>query len=86
MGRHKNVTTLTERGQISVPAFIRKSMNFQPGTSILWEAASPNSILLTVLSERKPLGAKAMLGFGRHLGGKHKTTQAWLKELREGEK
>jgi len=82
----KNITTVTERGQISVPANLRKLFRLKTGTPLLWEATSNNTMVLTIVENKKPAGAKAMLGFAKRIGSPSKTTAQWMKELREGER
>ena len=50
------VTKLTERGQVSMPSFIRKKMGLLPGRKITWKYISKNEIRLLV-GERKPKDA-----------------------------
>lgn len=78
-------TTLTERGQVSVPSAIRKKMHLKPGQHLIWQAVTDSECRVVVEeTTRKPRGAKAMLGFGKQFGPQ-KTTEEWMKELREGE-
>jgi len=86
---HDNFTrmkasTLTERGQVSVPSELRKNMKLRPGARFRWEQISGNEFRVTV-APRKPAGALAMLGYARTLGLPPRTTAEWMKELREGE-
>lgn len=82
----KIVTTLTDRGQVSMPASLRKDMGLQPGQHLIWEKVSDHECRILIEGESKPLGAVAMLGFARKLRKKSRSTQAWMKELREGER
>ena len=80
-----NLCTLTERGQISVPAFIRKDLGLRPGQRLRWERIS-NSECRVVIEQENPKGAMAALGFARKLrSGKSRRTSEWMRELREGE-
>ena len=79
-------STLTERGQISVPSALRKNMKLRPGARFHWEQISSNEFRVTV-APRKPAGALAMLGYARTLGLPARTTAEVMREIRgyEGE-
>ncbi|MBA3544529.1 MAG: AbrB/MazE/SpoVT family DNA-binding domain-containing protein [Chthoniobacterales bacterium] len=80
-------TVVTERGQVSIPAAIRKALGLKPGQPLVWEKLSDRECLVRVPSKKKPLGAKAMLGFAaRFRGEKGRSTAEWMAELRAGEK
>ena len=80
-----NETVVTERGQVSVPASLRKSMGLHPGKKLHWEQVSDREIRISV-HEEKPVGPLAVLGFARRLGkNPPRTTADWMRELREGE-
>ncbi|MBC2602570.1 AbrB/MazE/SpoVT family DNA-binding domain-containing protein [Puniceicoccus vermicola] len=77
--------TLTKRGQISVPASIRKDLGLRPGQRLRWEKIAGGECRVTVEQEGAP-GPLAALGFGPKLRGDDgKATSDWMKELREGE-
>ncbi len=78
-------TVVTERGQVSIPAEIRKKMNLTSGRRILWEMDSPAECRIRLLPERTPVGAKAMLGFATSFRAT-KRTDEWMSELRQGER
>jgi bifunctional DNA-binding transcriptional regulator/antitoxin component of YhaV-PrlF toxin-antitoxin module len=79
------VTKLTERGQVSMPSFIRKKMGLLPGRKIIWKYISENEIRLLV-GERKPKQKGAMRGaMKNYLSGEPSTTADWMRVLREGE-
>ena len=79
------VTKVTERGQISIPASVREYMALRPGMSLLWNTgSSPRSCTVTVVQKRKRKGARAMLGYAATFR-ETRTTEDWMKELREGE-
>jgi len=86
MARMKTlVTSITERGQISIPAEIRAQLNWLPGKRLLWEIADGNECRLT--ATRQPpakSGVWAMRGFAATFR-KTRSTAEWMKELREGE-
>ncbi len=79
------ITTLTERGQVSVPSAIRKKMHLKPGQHLIWQAVTDSECRVVVeKASHKPRGARAMLGYGKRFGPQ-KSTDEWMKELREGE-
>jgi AbrB family looped-hinge helix DNA binding protein len=81
-----NLSTLTERGQISVPASLRKAMNLRPGQRLKFEPISNNEFRVFTLNNT-PAGPVAMLGYARKLrAGPSRRTDDWMRELREGEK
>ena len=80
-----NETIVTERGQVSVPASLRKAMGLHPGRKLHWEQVSEREIRVC-LHEEKPAGPLAVLGYSNRI---RKTpprpTADWMRELREGE-
>jgi AbrB family looped-hinge helix DNA binding protein len=83
----KQTTVVTERGQVSIPAAIRKELGLKTGQPLVWEKISDRECLVKVPRKRKPLGAKAMLGFAAHFRGeKGRRTADIIAELREGER
>ena len=87
MVRHmtNSVTRVTERGQVSIPAAIRKSMRITPGTMLLWSRGQdPYTCVITIVRKPQRKGARAMLGYAATYS-KPRTTAEWMKELREGE-
>ena len=81
-----DVTVVTERGQVSIPARLRKELAIGTGRRLLWQRAGDREIRLVVLENQTPRGAKAMLGFARRFRPRARRTAAWMKELREGER
>lgn len=78
--------TLTERGQISVPAALRKEMNLRPGQRLKFAQVSDHEFRVLTLNEDPP-GPMAALGYARKLrSGPARRTSEWMRELREGEK
>ena len=79
-------TTITERGQISIPAQLRREMNLKPGQTILWEKLSVNECRLIIeprtVIKPDPLGA---LNFASEHGLAQRRSDEVLAELREGE-
>lgn len=78
------LTTLTERGQVSMPSAIRRQMGLRPGQPLLWKRLSENEVRVTV-PRRVPF--KSVRGFIKKLHKKKVplTTAGWMKILREGE-
>jgi len=80
-----NETVVTDRGQVSVPASLRKSMGLRPGVKLHWEQVSEREIRVS-LCEEHPIGPLAVLGHARRINQKPaRTTADWMRELREGE-
>jgi len=85
-GVTKAISTLTERGQVSVPASIRKQMRLKPGQSLHWERISDRECRVRV-EAGAPEGPIAMLGFGpKFRGDGGRRTADWMGELRAGER
>jgi bifunctional DNA-binding transcriptional regulator/antitoxin component of YhaV-PrlF toxin-antitoxin module len=78
------ISIVTERGQVSIPANLRKELSLSKGQRLLWEIVGDREIRVTVLPEPEPRGAVAMLGFAKQFRSSRRT-QDWLTELREGE-
>jgi AbrB family looped-hinge helix DNA binding protein len=79
-------TTITERGQISIPAELRRDMNLKPGQTVLWEKVSAKECRLIIepspAIRPDPMGA---LNFAVEHGLPQHRTDEVLAELREGE-
>jgi AbrB family looped-hinge helix DNA binding protein len=81
------VTVVTDRGQISIPADLRRDLELRPGSRLQWEKVTPAELRVVVLTARKPApGAHAMRGFARRLREQPRRTDDWMRELREGER
>ena len=78
------VSVITERGQVSIPAHLRKELSLAKGQRLLWEKTGEREIRITVLSEPQPRGAQAMLGFAKRFRQTRRTKE-WMEEIREGE-
>ena len=79
-------STLTERGQISVPASLRKAMKLRPGQRLRFAPVSGYEFRVFTQNDAPP-GPVAMLGYARKLRpGPARRTSEWMRELREGEK
>ena len=82
-----NASTLTERGQVSVPASIRKAAGLRPGQTLRWELISATELRVILPAPDAPAGPFAALGFARRLrGGPRRSTDSVLRELRQGER
>ena len=81
------MTVVTERGQTSIPAKIRKQLNLKPGQKLRWQKVADNECrVFHDMSEDAP-GPIAMLGYARKFNPQDiRTTDEWVQELREGEK
>jgi AbrB family looped-hinge helix DNA binding protein len=78
------VTKVTDRGQASIPARVRKQLDLRTGTRLVWEAVSDHEVRVRVQAADRAEGARAMLGFARTFRAT-KRTATWMKELRAGE-
>lgn len=81
-----NETQLTERGQVSVPAGLRKTMGLRAGQRLRWEQISAREIRVS-LEDDRAAGPLAALGFARALDPARapRKTAVWMAELRAGE-
>jgi AbrB family looped-hinge helix DNA binding protein len=80
-----NYSTVTERGQVSVPAELRKAMRLRAGQKLEWEQVSDREMRVW-LTEESPPGPLSVLGYARRMrGGAPRRTKEWMHELREGE-
>lgn len=79
-------TTITERGQVSIPAELRRDMHLTPGQTVIWEKVSATEcrVIVPPVTEVKPdpIGA---LNFAKEHGLETMPTDEWMKILREGE-
>ena len=83
--RDRHVSTVvTERGQTSIPAEVRKEMGLHPGVRLVWERLSDDELRVSVVREHDA-DPVAMLGFARRFR-ETRTTSEWMQELREGER
>lgn len=86
MPKPSNVSVVTERGQVSIPANLREELGIEKGQKLLWEKAGEHEIRIMLLQETASRGALAMLGFAKRVGLPTRSTQEWMDELREGER
>lgn len=78
------ISTVTDRGQVSIPASLRKELSLSQGQRLLWQRSGERELRITVLADDQPKGARAMLGFAKSFR-ETRTTADWMAELREGE-
>ncbi len=79
-----NESTLTERGQISLPAALRRTLRLRPGQKLRFEAVSAREFRVFA-PPSDAQGPLAALGYARRLGARARATKDWMKDLREGE-
>ncbi len=79
-------TTITERGQISIPSALRHELHLTAGQTVLWEKVSDTECRL-LIQAKQPINANpaAAIGFAQRNGLPVRTTADWLSFLREGE-
>ena len=79
-----DVCTLTERGQVSMPAALRRKMRLKAGQKLRWECVSETEVRVVVEPDHvaDPLGA---LGFERTFREGSRRTSEWMAEIRAGE-
>ncbi len=81
-----NEATLTERGQVSIPASIRKALKLHAGQRLKFARVSDHEFRVLADIEAPP-GPMAMLGHARKLKhGPARSTRDWMNALREGER
>lgn len=82
-----NLTTLTERGQVSMPAALRKKLGIRPGQSLMWKMISDTECRVVIV--RKPVDRRGHSVRGcmkRFQTGMPATTSGWMDLLREGDR
>ena len=77
-------TMVTERGQVSIPAMIRKHLNLISGQRVTWEPVSDHECRVRVVAMTRAPGATAMLGYATRFR-RVRRTHEWMAELRKGE-
>ncbi len=85
MSAHSEITAVTDRGQVSIPAHLRKELLLTKGQRLLWKRVGERELRVVVLEPPQPRGAQAMRGFARRFRSA-RTTAEWMAELREGER
>ena len=80
-----DVCTLTERGQISMPASLRRKMHLKAGQKLRWEPVSETEVRIVVEADTVADPLKA-LGFGCTVrGDEPRRTAEWMRDIRDGE-
>ena len=77
-------TMVTERGQVSIPATIRKRLNLSSGQRVMWEPMSDHECRMVVVTDTRAPGATAMLGYAAKFRRVRRTSE-WMNEIRKGE-
>lgn len=77
-------TMVTERGQVSIPATVRKRLRLTSGQRVTWEPVSDHECRMLVVSGVHVPGAAAMLGYAAKFRQVRRTSE-WLADLRQGE-
>lgn len=85
MSEATDITVVTERGQVSIPARLRHALSLGKGRKLLWQKVSDRELRVTIVEEGRPVGAQAMRGFARRIRPEPRRTAEWMAELREGE-
>ncbi|HMO50420.1 MAG TPA: AbrB/MazE/SpoVT family DNA-binding domain-containing protein [Kiritimatiellia bacterium] len=78
------ITKITERGQASIPAEVRRLLGLRPGTKLLWEPVSENEVRVKVQGTGSVVGPMGVLGYAKTFR-ESRSTGEWMRELREGE-
>lgn len=86
MPARSEITVLTDRGQTSVPADLRRELKLVTGQRLRWERVADDELRVRVLPDAEPRGAEAMRGFARRFRKTQRATADWMLELREGER
>ena len=77
-------TTLTDRGQVSMPASIRRELGLRAGQTLLWKRLSENEVRVKV--PRRGGGPPMRGCMKKFLADGPRTTAGWMKILRKGRK
>lgn len=86
MARKTQITVVTERGQVSIPAAIRHDLELVRGRRLLWERVGDRELRVIALETTEPRGAETMRGFARRFRRLPRRTAEWMDEIREGER
>lgn len=79
-----HVCTLTESGQISIPANFHAERGLKPGDKLPWNASGDKALLVTTVETTKRKSFKSAIGNAKTFR-KTMSTGEWMKILREGE-
>lgn len=78
------MTVVTDRGQVSIPAELRKALGLTKGRRVIWERVSDRELRVIRVADDEPTGALSVLGFARRFRPEPRTTESWMNELRAG--
>lgn len=82
-------TVLTERGQISIPAAIRKKAKLVPGQRLIWHQTGNGTFSVTLAAvPKKRRRVVEVIGYAQQFfpdGGMPRRTDEVMKHLRQGE-
>lgn len=79
-------TVLTERGQTSVPAEVRRRVGLKPGQQLSWQVVSDTELRVTLPPPGDVPGPLAVLGYARKFSpDDNRSTDEIMQELRDGE-
>jgi len=82
-----SLTTLTERGQVSMPAALRKKLGLRPGQPLMWKMISDTECRVLVVRKPADRRGHSMRGsMKRFQNGMPTTTAGWMELLREGDR
>ena len=80
-------TVVTERGQVSIPASVRRAMGLVPGQRLVWQCLSSGELRAVVIGPVPAGDPSSVLGFLTRLQPpEHRTTDEIMAEIREGER
>lgn len=85
MSTSSNTTVVTDRGQVSIPAELRKALGLAKGQRLIWERVSDRELRVIRVADDEPAGAMSVLGFARRFRPEPRTTESWMDDLRDGE-
>jgi bifunctional DNA-binding transcriptional regulator/antitoxin component of YhaV-PrlF toxin-antitoxin module len=78
------VSVVTERGQTSIPAHLRRDLSLAKGRRLAWERVADDELRVKILPE--PAGnPEALRGFARRFRRPRRSAH-WMAELRAGER
>jgi bifunctional DNA-binding transcriptional regulator/antitoxin component of YhaV-PrlF toxin-antitoxin module len=82
---HDDLTIVTERGQTSIPAALRRALKLRRGTQLSWERISDTEMRVRLVQPKRKPDPMAMIGFGAKFGFTESTDE-YMKRMREGDR
>lgn len=83
----KWITTISERGQTSIPALIRRVLGLKAGQRLIWSKVSDREVRIVRAGPEECPGPTAALGYARKfIKDSSRTSDELLSEVREGER